>query len=182
MGQVAALTKALAIAPPVVFCAVATPAHASMGFMIRNGRRLPMGCWFPASRRFPVGRTAAPSGDLARLLQGAQRDLGWAWWLVVICDIPAISRFAKFKGELVGGRAADHELLEVDRAVVQVAQRCQVAQPVSAAMALVLDVMQIEPHISTAAGHRAAMAISCEHLLALARRHRRGRSFRRRHI
>jgi hypothetical protein len=79
---------------------------------------------------------------------------------------------------MIGGGAADDELSGVDRAVVQIAEGREVAQLVTAAAALVFDVVQIEPDVSAASGHGAAMAVSREHLLALAGRDGRGRSLR----
>jgi hypothetical protein len=67
----------------------------------------------------------------------------------------------------------------VERPVVQIAEGREVAQIVAATAALVLDMVQIEPDVPAAPGYGAAVAISREHLLALARRDGRGRSLRR---
>ncbi len=68
-------------------------------------------------------------------------ELGGRAWIIVVGDIPAVPRLAELEGQPIGRRAANHELLEVDRAMVQIAERDQVAQLMAAAMALVLDMM-----------------------------------------
>jgi hypothetical protein len=56
----------------------------------------------------------------------------------------------------------------MDGAVVQIADGREVTQLVTAAATAIFDVVQVQPDVPAAPGHRAAMAVSREHLLALA--------------
>jgi hypothetical protein len=67
----------------------------------------------------------------------------------------------------------------MDSAMMEVTEGSEVCQRMTTAAALVLDMMQIESDVSAAAGNGAAVAVAGEHLLALARRHGRGRPLRR---
>jgi len=80
---------------------------------------------------------------------------------------------------MIGSGTADHELSEVDCAVVKRADEREVPKLVTAAVALKLDVMQIEPDVPPASRHRAAVAISRQHLFPLADRDSRGDPLRR---
>jgi hypothetical protein len=64
-----------------------------------------------------------------------------AGWGVVIGNIATIAWPAELESQPLGGHAADHELLEVDGAMVEIAEGGEVSQLVPAAAALVLDVV-----------------------------------------
>jgi hypothetical protein len=66
----------------------------------------------------------------------------------------------------------------MDCSVVKIAYGDEILQLVTSAAALVFDVMHVEPDGPAAPGHAAAMAVSRQHMLALARRDRRGDSLR----
>src|ERR1051325_2482093 len=66
----------------------------------------------------------------------------------------------------------------VECRMVATAQKCQIPQLVRATARLLDDVMDVEVPRGAAAGHRAAMMIAREHLLAHPRRHRRRRALR----
>ena len=115
----------------------------------------------------------APSGrGRARIVR--DRSSG-----IIVGDVAAISRLAELEREMIGSGTADHELSEVDCAVVKRADEREVPKLVTAAVALKLDVMQIEPDVPPASRHRAAVAISRQHLFPLADRDSRGDPLRR---
>jgi hypothetical protein len=87
---------------------------------------------------------------------------------VIIGDIAAISRLAKLERESVGRRAADRQLSDMDCLVVEIAYCDDISQIVAAAVASVFNVVQIEPDVPPASGHRAAITVSREHLRSLA--------------
>ena len=94
---------------------------------------------------------------------------------VVVGYVAPIAGLAKLEGQPVGRTAADHEPLEVDGAMVEIANGREVGQVMATAAAPVLDVVQVEPDVPTASRNGAAVPIPREHLFTLARRDGRGR-------
>ncbi len=67
----------------------------------------------------PLEPKAASVGPRTRLRTGR---------CVIVGEVAAVARLAELEGESVGSRAADHELLEMHGAMVQVAQSREVGQ------------------------------------------------------
>jgi hypothetical protein len=70
----------------------------------------------------------------------------------------------------------------MDCLVVEIAYRDQIPELVASTMALILDVMQIEPDVPATSGHGAAVSVPREHLLAPARRDSHRRPLRHRRV
>jgi hypothetical protein len=103
--------------------------------------------------------------------------VGAGW--IIIDDVAAIARLAELERQPISCCSLDDELSEVDRTVVEVADRDEVLELVPASVTLILHMVNIESHIAPAPRHDAAVPIACQHLLALPRRHRLGGTLRR---
>jgi len=79
---------------------------------------------------------------------------------------------------MIGCDTVNHELSIVDCSMMQITGGSEVAQLVATAVALKLDVVEIEADVATTSRHGAAVAIACEHLLPLASGDRGGNSLR----
>jgi hypothetical protein len=101
---------------------------------------------------------------------------------VVIGDVAAIAGFAELEREVIGRRAANDELSEMDCFVVAIAYGSEVPELVAAAAALILDMVQVQPDIPAASRHGAAVSIASEDLFAFPGGDRGGDPLRRRRV
>src|SRR5689334_20098813 len=116
---------------------------------------------WPRSRR-PRGSSgvAAIRGRRGWLLLFVHRGARVRRRGIIVGDVAAISRLAEFERHAVGCSATNHKLSEMNRFVVKLAQGEDVSEIVTAALALKLDMVEIESDITAASGDGAAMAIS----------------------